>query len=357
MTAKRRSAAPAPGFTLVEVMVALVIGAVLLSTVVSVLTLTLRDARRTRVHSELLRDAESVTHQLNSELRLAGLGLPRGANIDASYGTSPPAAPLAALIVAGATEIGIVADLPRPDANFNTFGGLHGRDTGAATIAWHNENNGACVPDSTSSSCSAGVDSVFFPVNATGCTTTGTSGFNDRLCPWGMRRGRANESILIVAGDGQWSRSVLSGSVSAGTIRAADLSTAYSRTTWPQGPGAVAGQGFVATLDRVFYWLDGTKIRRRQCWGDPNPNDPQWSEPPSTASWDPAATDGGSAGASECTPAEVVARNVSSLSFTYTTGTDGVIRKVDYAIGFARTVDGRPVLHVVNGAIRLTNIP
>jgi prepilin-type N-terminal cleavage/methylation domain-containing protein len=48
-------------FSLIEVMVALVISAIVLSTVVGVLTLTLRDNRRTRVHTEMLREAVPVT--------------------------------------------------------------------------------------------------------------------------------------------------------------------------------------------------------------------------------------------------------------------------------------------------------
>ncbi len=369
-------------FSLIEVIIALAIGAVLLSTVMSVLTLTLKDNRRTRVHSEIMRDAESVTHMLNSELRLTGLGVPTGANIDAGYGTGAPVSFYGALLVGTATSIGVLADLPRPDANYGAFGALDSRATGiigTSTIAWHNENNGSCMPDGLLGSCVAGRDSVFFADNAAGCTATGTGApFNDRKCPWGMRRVLPGEAIQIAAGDGKWSTATVTGEVvKVGVLQvlSARLNPGYDPTDWPNlipgdAPGGKAGQGFVTTLDRVFYSLVGSTIVRRQCWGDPNPNDSDWPDattnlvPPN-----PQNTSGaGGASNSICTAAEVVARNVSALAFSYVDAsgvavtvasgaTKAAVRRVDYRIDFAKTVDGRPVLHQVSGSVRLTNLP
>jgi prepilin-type N-terminal cleavage/methylation domain-containing protein len=377
-TAHRR--APA-AFTLIEVMVALAVGGILLSTVVGLLTLTMRDARRMRAQAEMLRDAESIGRLLGSELRLAGLGVPRGEGVDPSYGTSPPVTFPTAVLVAGDSEVGILADLPRPDANFSTFGALHTRPTGTAAvraIAWHNENNGACIPDGSATSCVVGRDSLLFPDGGAGCRGTGSgAAFADRQCPWGLRRVLPGDSILIVAGDGRWSRALVSGSVVTSNVAsggpvAAELSAGYPTAVWPNtnlgdAPGGALGQGFVTTLDRVFYKLDGRTLVRRQCWGDPNPDDPDWPAlGTNTVPATPQSTAGSNANDTVCTPAEVVARSVDSLTFTYldadnlavTVGptTKADIRRIDYDVRFSRTVDGRPVQHGVTGVVRLLNI-
>lgn len=406
------------GFTLIEVVIALAIGAVLLTTVMSVMVVTLRDTKRARAHSEMLRDADFVSHALNTELRLAGLGVPLGAHVAVTpgtcaggagagnvctsapspqcpapglcsavgtYGTPPRAVGFyAALLVGGTNQIGILADLPRPDANYGVFGALHTRATGGPTaVAWHNENNGACMPDNNAATCVAGRDSVFFADDLAGCVTTGGgAAFTDRKCPWGMRRLMPGESIQIVAGDGSWSDAVVSGSVqrvAAGvpvvSVSSAVLSTGFSATAWPnllpgQGPGGVPGQGFVTTLDRVFYRVVGTNIVRRQCWGDPDPNQANW--PNGATNTVPTATpqlSGGSGvSVNTCTDEEVVARNVSGLNFTYrdaagatvavtNAATKASVRRVDYTIDFAKTIDGRPVTHTINGTVRLSSLP
>lgn len=370
------------GFSLIEVIIALAIGAVLLSTVMSVLTLTLKDNRRTRVHSEIMRDAESVTHMMNSELRLAGLGVPTGVHIDSAYGTSPPVSFYGALLVGNVTAVGVLADLPRPDANYSAFGSIHSRPTGAlltaSNIAWHTENNGACMPDGLLGTCVVGRDSVFFADDVQGCNATGVgAAFNDRKCPWGMRRVLAGESIQIAAGDGKWSHATITGDVvkvGVSQVFSAKLSPGYDPVDWPNlipgdGPGGKAGQGFVTTLDRVFYSLVGSTIVRRQCWGDPNPNDSDWPNATGNAvPANPQNTGGGGAANSTCTVPEVVARNVSALHFDYfdasgvavtvaSAATKASVRRIDYTIDFAKTVDGRPVLHQVSGSVRLTNLP
>lgn len=369
------------GFSLIEVIVALAIGGVLLTTVTSVLTLTLKDSRRTRTHSEIMRDAESVTHLMNTELRLAGLGVPTGAHIDPAYGTSPPVSFYGALLVGGSNQIGILADLPRPDANYSAFGALHARPTGSvgvSAVAWHTENNGSCMADSNANTCVAGRDSTFFADNAAGCATVGTGAvFQDRKCPWGMGRVLPGEAIQVAAGDGRWSHAAVTGEVvkvSVDNVFAARLSPGFNAAVWPNltradGPGGKPGQGFVTTLDRVFYRLAGSTIVREQCWGDPNPNDADWPDAATNAvSGTPAATGGGGAAASSCTGAEVVARNVSSLAFSYFDAsgvavtvaggaTKRQVRRIDYVIDFAKTIDGRPVLHQVTGSVRLTNLP
>jgi hypothetical protein len=138
------------------------------------------------------------------------------------------------------------------------------------------------------------------------------------------------------------------------------------------GPGGIAGQGFVSTPDRVFFKLSGSNIVRRQCWGDPDPSQAAWPDALTNAvPASPGLTAGAGVTANDCTDDEVVARNVNGLTFTYfdATGTlltladpvagppdkDDVFR-IDYAIDFFTIVDGRPLTHRVQGSVRLSNL-
>jgi prepilin-type N-terminal cleavage/methylation domain-containing protein len=390
----------ARAFTLIEVIVALVLSATLMSVVLGILAATLRDGRRARVHSEMLRDADLVTHLLNSDLRLAGVGVPAttGVNIDVLYGAAPPTSFYGSVIVASTTQVGILGDLPRPDANYGAFGAIHRRPTGDGTaIAWHNENNGSCMPDNNAGTCIVGRDSLFFPDNAAGCNNTGNGAvFSDRKCPWGMRRTLPGDHIIITAGDSNWATATLTGDVqrlaaAAGLpqVYSAELSPGYLVTVmaggppptptavWPNnaatdGPGGIAGQGFVATLDRVFFRRVGSTITRRQCWGDPDPN--QAGFPSVNVNAVPASPQLVAATGvtpNECTDEEVVARNVSGFAIrTFDVNNAPItlgnpvagppdksdVFRIDYTVDFQKMVDGRNVTHRVQGSVRLTNL-
>lgn len=374
------------GFTLVEVIVSMVIGIILLAVCTSITVNTLVEGKRTRAQSEMARDGALAGQLLSQELRQAGLGVPNGRHIDIGYGTSNNPF-YASLLVAGADEIGIVGDLARPDANYNAYGPLHNRPLPTNNLAWHTESNGTCVPDlAAGTSCSTAVTSLFFPGEA-GCDAVGTGNFGDRTCPWGLRRVLPGERMIIVSGDGQWGHV---GLFTPGTIDqagpnlvlAARLSPGWVSSTpgiWPPPPPPapavtlptqVGGQGWVATLDRLFFRYDGgtRTIQRIQCSGDPDPDNPNWPDEtattiPATLTFTPLLGT-----ANTCGPSEIVARHVDSLTFTYfdAAGTNvpvrntgalkRSVRRVGYRIQFRQTLDGRDVIYDVGGSVRLQNL-
>jgi prepilin-type N-terminal cleavage/methylation domain-containing protein len=438
---KRSANARTRGFTLIEVVVATVIGVTLLGAVTGIMVTALRDSKRSRTIAGFQRDMAFVGQLFSMEIRQAGLGVPfdtnatnppQGEHLDPAYGTAAVTNFYAPVIVAATSQVGIIADLPRDDSNYPTFGPLHSRPVlipfGDA-IAWHTENNGQCWQHNTGglapATCKIGDTSIFFPEpGATGCTS-GT----ERTCPWALGRANNGEALLIADGAGRWA-TVRLGNTSSMVNRAtnplvaltplytvpmAPLSSGWP-VPWPGlcsannpgpgtncplgetpsaapgtpvlalvgNPGEIPGGGFVSTPDRVFYRLsNGTaantatcavgapnfcNIERIRCWGDPDPQSASFPNPagtsvPATPSYNALSA------ASNCGPAEVVARNVSSLTFTYTgitentlagpfnsIATKSAIRRVNYRVIFRKTVNGRIVSFTGSGSVRLQNL-
>ena len=373
---------PAPGaFTLVEVIVSVVISLIIFSTVTTIMVNTLVQGKRARAKGEMARDGALVAQLFSQELRQTGLGVPSGTNINPAYGTVANARFYASLLVGGTSQIGFLGDFARPDANYSAYGALHARELSAGNhIIWHTENNGTCAPDTlapASGSCRTGITSVFFP-GEDGCN--GIGAFDDRTCPWGLRRVLPNERLVLVAGDGRWGVAALGNTienVGPNNIFANRLSTPWSPGTWPSsgvfpitGPGQVPGQGWVATLDRIFYRYDvATRtIQRNHCRGDPDPDNANFPGPtattiPATLTYTPP---GGAA--TTCDGFEVVARHVESLVFSYfdkdnnpvvlrnTGALKRSVRRISYRIEFRDTIDGRDVTHDVAGSVRLQNL-
>lgn len=415
-------------FTLIEVAVSIALSVIVLGTAAALMTTAVADGRRARVKSEMFRDGALVGQLLNMELRQAGLGVPTGGHIENTtgnpdYGTnlavSPGSSPVrpsrpaviygcrtgaaqpgcSGVLVAAPDQLGIVADLPRPDGQYNAYGPLHSRATGATTsIMWHTENNGTCAPDASpvGTSCSVTASSVFFPGQTTDlCDGTGAARFSDRTCPWGMRRVLAGERIQIAAGNGAWSHAALTspGTIVNNTVitgvYAVSLTPGFDIDTWRngapptadpvsaqgQGPAGINGQGFVTTLDRVFYRRNGTLIERNHCWGDPDPDHVDWPDAtavtvPANPALTPAA--GTLVEQNRCTGYEVVARNVVagpegfSLSYSDAAGNPiappintqalkASVRRIDYRISFVKIVNERTVEHHVAGSVHLQN--
>jgi prepilin-type N-terminal cleavage/methylation domain-containing protein len=402
-----RTSPAARGFTLIELAISIALGVIVLGTAAAVMATALRDNRRARVHSELQRDAELASQLLAQEIRQAGLGVPSGRHISEDctgagvcnfiYGTNSSGTANAlelsarSILVAGTDEIGILGDLPRPDANYNVFGPLHGRNTATNTsgtnrdaIAWHTENNGTCVPPEPGVSCTTGAASTFFP-GGPNCNT-GT----ELTCAWASRRIAPAEALQIVDGSGNWSHARVGGTLAAvpaatgpqglrlafrfdqgGAVRWANNSIAA-------GPAGFVGQGWVTTLDRVFYQVDPAtrRLLRRQCWGDPDPRHPQWppedvnAVPASPQSVSPTSTGSTQVTGTTCIGPETVARSVLSLTFAYadgngnplTTFPDGDsknrIRRVSWTLILQRADESlgpTPVTYTIQGATRIEN--
>lgn len=372
----------ARGFTLLEIMIALGLAAVVLAAAVGIMVTTMKDAQRTRIHSSMTRDGAFVGTLMHVELKQAGLGIPTGTHIQRSqnnnpyYGTSQPTNFYSrGLIVARTDQIVVQADLPRPDAQYATFGPLDSRPTGPVptaasadtnavlSVLWHTENNGGCMPPtSATTACNQANTSIFFPGVATAdqciltSTTSDTGRAAKRACPWGLARVRAGEQIQIASGDGAWTHAevedpltivsyggyaqlpslLLNSTLSegaAGFDQSGDNSNTWRNQQYGEGPGGIQGQGWVTTIDRVSYrYVAGTAplygtIRRFQCWGDPDPDHAGWpAETDYTSltraeavSVTPVNDDTSlmSVTANYCTQEEIVARNVEDVSFTY----------------------------------------
>ena len=142
--------------------------------------------------------------------------------------------------------------------------------------------------------------------------------------------------------------------------------TATWDAVWPNvlpadAPVGVSGQGYVTTIDRVFFRLNGTNLERIQCFGDPDPGSANWPNlATNTLPGTLASTPAGGA-LNECTAAEVIAKNVASVAFAYADGTGTVtatknlIRRIDWTIKLRKTVNNRTVEQDVVGTVAVRN--
>lgn len=356
-------------FTLIEVTVALAMGALVLTAAVAVYASTLSGAARARARAAMARDGVALAHQMTHEIRQTGLGVPKGKNATKASSNEV----FGSEFLAGEVDkLGILADFPRPDAQYNTFGFLNPSIRRKKVVGWHNENNGSCMPSSdTNFACSTATTSTFFP-GEDGCDSTADAA--DRTCPWGMKRLGTNDHFMVVAGDGTWARNQVLGSP---TMRDAgehntfllNIANNWKGNVWdvPANPASEPGIGWVTTLDRVFYRHDpaARTVTRQQCWGDPVPDDAAW---PRLTTTTVPVTPGPVGVDTICTRKEVVARNVQSLQFSYfdaggtaiaapvSAANKVLVRRVDFTITFRKAVNGKNVDHVVTGTVQLRNL-
>ena len=187
------------GFTILELLVGLSVALIVLAAVVSLFSRTMQTQRRARARAELGRQGAFLGHLLQQELRLAGLGVPTATSVE---GALPP---VVHVLFAGNNALGIVADLPRPDATFSTFGVLDDRPAGVRRLMWHTDQNGACAPQA--SGCPVNETSVLYRGDTALCTASG-----DRTCPWANHRLRPGEYFVAAAGNGSWANLLAAGS-------------------------------------------------------------------------------------------------------------------------------------------------
>ncbi len=356
--------------SLLEVMVAMAIAAVLLTILIDTLVEANKTGRKTRVRSELANAGAILNQQMRQELALAGLGVPSGVNVV----TGAADQFTHVLLVASPDEVGILGDFPRPDANFNTFGLLDDRPAASENdrhVSWHNENNGACIP-SDPAGCQTGDASVFFP-GENGCNTLAAAQAPDRTCPWGLKRLRDAEPFQVVAGNKQWFSATNQATLTVHSHGKNGLFVVDTGNTFPAEwtnndgnslPNAGSGQGWVTTLDRIFYRFNAgaRTVERIQCWGAPDPEDALW--PLATAT---------TAGAGPCAAPfegmaafEIVARDVDSLVFSYFDAADAAVtaintaakkksvRRIEYTMVLSKLVNGQDVKHEVVGGTFLS---
>jgi prepilin-type N-terminal cleavage/methylation domain-containing protein len=346
------------GFTLLELVVGLSIAGSVLTAAIGILVLATSTMQQNRAEAFMARELSVASQILSRDIRVAGLGVPR-----ANLVGSPAVQNNRAVIVALGDAIGLQADLPRPDANFPTFGLLDARPAGAGNIAFHTDNNGSCAPDSRggSLSCRTGERSVLF-AGENGCASVGAE--KDRTCAWGMKRLRDDDSFQIVASDGTYANGKI-GALRMTSSSAPEGHGVYALAgitgwpaTWPNNVGGAAPlgirtMGFVSTVDRVFYrhHRDTRTLQRMQCWGPALGNDPNW--PPTTGAL-PAAPE--SVAGNTCTTWEPILRNVEAVTFTY--GTCMFCdpnSEVTFRLKTSKLVGTRPVTQEVTEHISLRN--
>ncbi len=380
-----RDALRGAAFSLVEVMVALVMGIIVLGVAVDVAATAMRRGAHSRAVADLARDGVFAARLLEQDLRLAGSGVPQGKHVEqvctggggcsGLYGAGDTTF-TSFLLQADDNAVGLVGDVPRLDGNFPALGFLTRRPTGLRTsLMWQTENNGACAP-TTPSTCSTALTSLFFP-GESGCQ----SNANDRTCPWGLRRLLAGEAFQIVAGDQNWSHTVVETPLTLEApatlhftqgLAVANFDASEPQPVWPNvmpetPPMGVRGAGWVTTLDRVFFFVDGDRLKRVQCSGDVDPGAPEWSTPVTFTPAQRAASRPKTPNA--CGPPETVARHVESLTFRYFEPRPGApprqlstpvappdlprINRVDFELQLKETSNGEEVRHVVQGTIHV----
>ncbi len=364
------------GATLIELMVSLSLMAVVLAVTIGVIVGAAQSGARARARAGLARQGQYLNTLLSNELRMAGLGVPAasGTHIDDAYAGAGDTTFDTDVILATSTSVGIVGDFPRPTRQYNTLGTLDGHAAGGPSdVMWHTENNGSCAPQTGSGSCSTASTSLFFP-GESGCNTGGA--VDDRTCPWGMRRVSDGESIQVVSGAMRWTHAHASNPLTMSTfgtngLLSLHLSTAWSSAVWPNdsnsaAPTAVTGEGFVTSIDRVFYFFDSSAhtISRIQCFGDPAPQDTNWpnlanNTLPSISSLE-VTPNGGSQ--NTCVGPEVVAQHVETVQLDYfdntgaTAAGKAAVTRIDWTIKLRTVVDGRQVDQDVVGTAKIRNL-
>ena len=281
------------GFTLLELMVAGAVAVIILTGALALLVHSSRLKRRQMELSELNRDASRLLGQLTQELRQTGLGRPRGVRfLSASDGGElflPP------FVVAEPRKVGFVADLPRPNSNFNGISYLADDQiiipstvtplTPFVTngLAVLNELNGGCdvttVAFGFGAKCTTNTNSAILPAADTvDCGGPGSSFTTSPSCPWGLRKYQGNEYVIVADASGKWvERQLFNADPPIKTV----LNRRLLNITLGVPQEMVTGlpnRALLSTPDRVFYQLvpEATpvtattryRLERKQCWGE-----------------------------------------------------------------------------------------
>jgi prepilin-type N-terminal cleavage/methylation domain-containing protein len=355
-------------FSLIELLVAMSLAAIVLTAAMTAVTHANKAATVGREERELVREAEFLSVILQQAIERAGTGVPANTHLD-DLAPNPPRA----VVFAGADVFGVLGDFPRPHAQYSTIGYLHSRPGGNTTrLNYHTENNGSCVPNTAPPTCDIAETSFFFPGDTTPCEAAGE--FYNRTCAWGLRRLAPGDHIQIVAGvGGSWTTGVVHGTAASAietapvassphTVPFLKLAAGYadSGVTWPNAtssdaPVGTPGHAFVTTLDRLFIRYDSgnRRLERRQCWGNPRTDAAWW--PPEAAGALPATLDDTGSGR-WCTPWEIILRDVSAAAFSYfdsagvATAVKEDMRRIDYTIEVERNILGATVRYFVTGS-------
>lgn len=330
----------ARGYTLVEAMLASLLSLLIIAAAFQVLGFVVMHHHRDLGRAKMRQMGDVVVRSLAHDLRHAGLGVPSGPRASGAFEL------LDRIFVAETAEVALLADLARPESSLNGFSLLGGEQPGLAAAPFFvtlvNELTGECAVDLLSSpACTTRDSSLLVPASAgTGCAG---SEFHP-TCPWALQKYKSGDTVIVANGLGAWDEFTVDNPRHAdgGDRRGLRLTAAPGHLT-PTLPN----RGFVSTIDRVFYRLNGDKVERVQCWG-PLPS-------PLTASC-PAG--------SNSLGVETLATGVTRFELTYATsqGTDRPapvtaaadlrsIRRVHVALDLSTTVFDVPLSHTLETTV------
>ncbi len=392
-----------PGFTLIEVTIALTIGAVLMASVLYVFNLTRYTAVEAGTRAEMSRDAQLVMDALSRDLRYAGVGVPSGTCQDS--GCTANSSMLPSFRRAMNSQVVLIGDLPFPNAELPGIMAISrlAGDVTSTTVAVTSEISGACTPYSTNATsaqfqCSTSASSPLIWTNTASNDDCHGGNTGRRTCPWALNKWQTTGSasmvnLTAVAVDGsfytrRWNRTSFGNAENKlGITLSASSAGGNSDLDRAEFVSSI-GSSYLTNLDRVW-WVaersDGSAcaadaasnstpctLKRRQCWGE--------ITNPGAANF-PAA--GNAYMASSTTPTncntatldgtdwETLATNIESFSLIFHQGNASLsststavtvanlpnIRAVDVSFTIKRDPagGGQPLRHVVNERVFLDN--
>ncbi|WP_224361325.1 PilW family protein [Hyalangium versicolor] len=249
------------GFTLIEVIVASGMGVIILTALMGYLVHRARMDQQEAQLGRLKQDASLVLGQLGRELRQAGLGRPTRARSEGVGELYP-----GPLIAASEASVAFVADLPRPDASLNGVSAFAANQFApplpARGVALLNELNGGCDVDGSSpTACRTDEASLLLRPSGVDCRNSPDSA---PTCPWGLKKYRPGEWLVLVDGAGRWVERQVSSNLFAQALGRTAL---LLDEQLPEDFFDVPNRGWVASVDRVYYRLRDGAIERKQCWG------------------------------------------------------------------------------------------
>jgi prepilin-type N-terminal cleavage/methylation domain-containing protein len=278
----------ARAFSLVEVILALTISAVLMSAALITFSGGKYTVQESARRGQMARDAQLVVDMMSRDLASLGAGVPQGACLNGCSAVTETLTP--ALRRATSDAFAFVGDAAYPNAEISGAALLTriAGDADSASVAMTAEVTGPCTPPATGAS------------NAYQCTTSTTTPLagafvntdncnqaqpNARTCPWEMNKWQASNAVnahltfVDAAGDfyqRRWD----------GTTAIVD--NYYGITVQNETGGSSVltrnnfydpiGSGYISHLDRIFWSVedagggtcdagDTCTVKRRQCWG------------------------------------------------------------------------------------------
>ena len=337
-----------PGFSLIEVTVALSIGAIVMTVAFNVFITAKGTAVEAATRGQMARDAQLVMDRLGKDLSYLGAGVPSGICGDASCTNGSSLRP--SVRRALSDNLVFLGDAPFPNADLpgavtvTRFAG----DANSTDIAVSSELSDRCTPHagatiaSTAYRCSTALSSLL--VTPTALASPADDCFKDnetrRTCPWALNKWQLNGAtpsvmnLVVVAPSGDFSVRKW-----AGTYAVVNNYDGIRLTAATAGPAiltrnvfftAVGGAAFVS-LDRIFWALedagggacsgDDCVLKRRQCWGEiENPDATDFPDENDTF-FGTAETISNCSAPQDGTPWVTIADHIESFTFRYFQGT------------------------------------